>query len=380
VDQTFLPYGRQQISDEDVAAVAAVLREPMITQGPRVAELEAAVCEFTGSAEAVAVSSGTAALHAAAAGLGLGPGDVVLAPPITFAASANCARYVGAEVRLVDIDPATLNIDVEEARRIAAEDPRVRAVVAVSFAGLPVEIDPLRDAGLVVIEDGCHALGGTRHGTIVGGPSAASATCFSLHPVKAMTSGEGGLLTTEDAELAGFVRRFREHGIERMPGASDGPWAYDIAQAGFNYRITDFQCALATSQLARLPAWVVARNEIADAYRELLTGEDRIELPPEAPPDSVHGYHLFAIQVKAGAEARRRVFEGLREASIGTQMHYIPIYRFATYAAEHDPSDFPNSEAYYAGALSLPVFPGMDRTDVERVVSELQRQLAVATR
>ena len=380
MSQPFLPYGRQEISDEDLAAVAAALREPMITQGPRVADFEAAVCDFTGAKYAVAVSSGTAALHAAAFAAGLGPGDVALVPPITFAASANCVRYTGAEVRFVDIDPVTLNLDVAAAARIAAEDDRVKAVVAVSFAGLPVDLDPLRDTALTVIEDGCHALGGRREGSMVGGPGGATMTSFSLHPVKAITSGEGGILTTEDEALARFARRFREHGIERSPEGADGPWAYDITQAGFNYRITDFQCALAQSQLARLTEWVKARNEIAETYRELLAEEGLIELPPEASDGALHGYHLFVIRIKAGAAIRRRVFEGLREAAIGVQVHYVPIYRFATYAGGYDPADFSNSEAYYAGALSLPIFPSMEHADVDRVVSELRRLLAAEAR
>ena len=375
MSEEFLPYGRQQISDEDIAAVAAVLRGPMITQGPAVAELERAVCDFTGAAHAVAVSSGTAALHAAASAAGLGPGDVALVPPITFAASANCIRYVGAEVRFIDIDPETLCIDVEAAARVAGEDERVKAIVAVSFAGLPVQLEPLLDLDLVVIEDGCHAFGGHRQGAVVGGPGGAHMTCLSMHPVKAITSGEGGLLTTEDAELAARARRFREHGIERSPTGADGPWAYDITELGFNYRITDFQCALAESQLGRLAEWVRARNEIADAYRGLLADEPRVRLPPAAPDGSLHGYHLFPIVLEAGAEARRAVFEGLRAAQIGVQVHYVPIYRFATYSSGIDPSGFPRSEDYYSGAISLPIFPAMEASDVERVVGELRRLL-----
>ena len=266
-DEPFLPYGRQEISEADIAAVAAALADPMITQGPRVAELEQAICEYTGAAHAIAFSSGTAALHGAAFACGLGPGSVGLVPSLTFAASANCLRYVGAEPHFVDIDPATLNIDSRQAALVAAGRRDVDAIVAVSFAGLPVEIEPLRAAGVPIIEDGCHALGAHRGGHRVGGPGGADMTAFSLHPVKAITSGEGGMLTTEDADLAQRARRFREHGIERSLAGADGLWAYDIVQPGYNYRLTDFQCALALSQLRRLDEWVQRRNEIAAAYR-----------------------------------------------------------------------------------------------------------------
>lgn len=367
----FLPYGRQQISAADIEAVAGALGDKLITQGPRIVELEQAVCEITGAAHAVAMSSGTAVLHAAAATTGIGPGDVALVPPITFAASSNCIRYVGAEVQFVDIDPVTLNIDVDAAARIAAEDERVKAAVPVSFGGLPVEIAPFREAGLAVIEDAAHALGGRRDGAMIGGPGGADSTCFSLHPVKVITSGEGGILTTEDEAIAGHARRFREHGIDRGPLSAEEPWSYDVTQQGFNYRITDFQSALATSQLTKLVEWVGLRNEIAAAYREALTGDERIELPPAASEGDVHGYHLFAVQIKAGPEARLRAFEGLRAAGIGVQVHYVPTYRFAMYAG-WDPADFPNSEHYYWRALSLPVFPSMQPEDVARVVTTLQ--------
>lgn len=370
----FLPYGRQQIDEADIEAVATALRDPMITQGPRVAALEQALCDYTGAAHAIAFSSGTAALHGAAYAAGLTTGSVGIVPTLTFAASANCLRYVGAEPYFVDVEAETLNIDASAALRIAGEREEVGAIVAVSFAGLPAEIGALREAGVPIIEDGCHALGALRKGHPVGGPGGADLTAFSLHPVKAITSGEGGLLTTEDAELAGRARRFREHGIERDPDRADGPWAYDITQEGYNYRLTDFQCALAMRQLGRLDEWVASRNEIAAIYRELLAEEERLLLPPEAPSGSRHAYHLFAVQVRAGAEQRLRVFEGLRAADIGVQVHYVPIDHFSLFAeCAKDPT--PNAERYYGGAISLPIFPGMGRPDAERVVAELRRQL-----
>ena len=274
-----LPYGRQEISEADVEAVTEVLRSELITQGPVVGRFEDALAEYAGAAHAVAFSSGTAALHGAAFAAGLGEGDEVLVTPMTFAASANCALYVGARPRFVDIDPDTWNLDTRAAADAAGDE--TRAVVAVSYAGLPVDLSPLE--GLTVIEDGCHALGGHRGGAKVGGPGGADMTAFSFHPVKAITTGEGGAITTEDPELADRLRSFRTHGITRegiSPGPDDGPWYYEMQALGFNYRITDIQCALGLSQLERLDGWVTRRNEVAAAYRELLAEEDRVELPP----------------------------------------------------------------------------------------------------
>jgi perosamine synthetase len=377
---TFLPYGRQEISDADVQAVVEALRSPMITQGPRIDGFERAVAEVVGAKHAVAFSSGTAALHGAAFAAGLGEGDEVLAPALTFAASTNCALYLGASPRFVDVDPATWNLDAAAAA--AACTPRTRAVVGVSFAGLPLDLAPLepeRDR-VVVIEDAAHALGAVRDGRPVGGPGGADMTCFSLHPVKLMTTGEGGLVTTEDDGYAQLLRAFRTHGIVREglePGPSDGPWYYEMQHLGFNYRITDIQCALGMSQLARFPEWVERRNALAERYREALAGEDRIALPPAAPAGSRHAYHLFVVRVLAGAEARLRTFEALRAAGIGVQVHYIPVYRLPYYRDTLGvPQDeCPATEEYYAGAITLPLFPAMSDDDVDRVVDELGRCL-----
>jgi dTDP-4-amino-4,6-dideoxygalactose transaminase len=325
-----LPYGRQEISEADVEAVVEVLRSPLITQGPVVGRFEDALAEYLGAAYVVAFSSGTAALHGAAFAAGLGEGDEVLVTPMTFAASANCALYMGARPRFVDIDPATWNLDTQAAADAAGDD--TRAVVAVSYAGLPVDLSPLD--GVTVIEDGCHALGGHRGGVKVGGPGGADMTAFSFHPVKAITTGEGGAIATEDPELARRLALFRTHGITRegiSPGADDGPWYYEMQDLGFNYRITDLQCALGLSQLERLDGWVARRNEIAASYREALAGEERVELPPAAPEGSLHGYHLFPIRVRAGAGARLKAFNALRDAGIGVQVHYIPVYRLPHY-------------------------------------------------
>ena len=383
MSEPFLPYGRQEISEADIAAVAEATGSELITQGPRVAEFERAFCQFTGAKHAVTFSSGTGALHAAAAAAGWGSGDEVLVSPITFAASANCALYVGARPRFVDIDPETWNIDVAAASEQAREE-QVKGVVAVSFAGLPVDLDSLElPPDVVVIEDGCHALGGTRDGRPIGGPGGADMTTFSFHPVKSMTTGEGGMVTTESDVLAERLLRFRTHGIppERDPENPEGPWHYDMVDLGFNYRTTDIQCALGLSQLERLSGWVERRNEIAQSYYDQLASVVGLRLPPEAPAGSVHGRHLFPVWIKGGPDRRRAIFVSLREAGIGVQVHYIPIYRFSHYRQTLGyPQDAnPEADSYYAGCISLPMFPSMQKKDIERVAMELERSAVVET-
>ena len=382
----FLPYGRQEISEDDIAGVAAALREPLITQGPHVEAFEAAFAAAVGARHAVAFANGTGALHAAASTAGLGPGDVAPTTPLSFVASSNCMVFVGAGPRFYDIDIETYNLDVPSA--IAAGGfEGVRATVVVSLAGLPADLEPLQDLrrerGLIVIEDACHALGGRRAGRPIGGDGQADMYCFSLHPVKAMTTGEGGVVTTESDELAEKLRGFRTHGIVRAAdggGPLRGPWHYDVASLGFNYRITDFQCALGERQLHRLPEFVAARNRVADRYHQALEGTPGLTLPARARPADVHGYHLFVVRFEEGPTRRLAVAEGLREAGIGTQLHYIPIYHHSLYRAfgygDVDSSRCPNTERYYSTALSLPMFPGLTDADVERVAGEVRRLLA----
>ena len=378
--RTFLPYGRQHIAEEDIEAVVHALRGDFITQGPTIARFEEAVAEYTGAAHVVAFANGTAALHGAAFAAGIGPGDEAVTTPLSFSGSSNCVLYQGGTPRLVDIDPTTWNLDMGAAAQAFGE--KTKAVIPVSFAGLPVDLGPLKPVRdrVVVIEDACHALGGRRGGGPVGAPGGADMTVFSTHPVKAITSGEGGLVATEDAELAGKLRTFRTHGITKKdtnPGPYEGGWYYEIRELGFNYRITDFQCALGLSQLQRLDDNVAARNEIAVQYRALLADEERVELPPEAPPDALHAYHLFVIRVRAGAEARLAVYDALHAADIGVQVHYIPIYRLPYYRDTLGfPQDrWPATEEYYAGALSLPIFPGLGENDIKRVADELREAL-----
>ena len=378
--QTFLPYGRQEITDEDVEAVVDALRSELITQGPLVDRFEEALQEYVGAAHVVAFANGTAALHGAAFAAGLGPGDEVLASPLSFAASTNCALYQGAHPRFVDISPSTWNLDAAAAA--ASVGDATKAVVATSFAGLPVDLEPLaavRDA-VVVIEDASHAFGGRRGSKPVGSPGGADLTTFSFHPVKTITTGEGGAVATDDDELARRLRLFRTHGITKEgvnPSETEGAWYYEMQELGFNYRITDFQCALGLSQLRRVDEAVTARNRIAAGYRELLADEERIALPPAAPADGLHAYHLFVVRVLAGAGARLATFEALRADGIGVQVHYIPIYRLPYYRDVLGcPQDlWPATEEYYAGAFSLPMFPAMTDADIERVVAALREAL-----
>jgi perosamine synthetase len=377
----FLPYGRQTISESDVAAVSSALADPMLTQGPRVETFERAIAGYLGTRHAVAFANGTAALHAAAHAAGLGPGDEMLTTPLSFVASANCALFVGARPLFSDIDPDTINLDLRHAAASGLLS-RVKACVAVSMAGLPVELEPVQAArreGLVVIEDACHALGARRAGGPVGGDGLADMTTFSFHPVKAITTGEGGMVTTDEDALAEALRTFRTHGIRRGEHPDDvlrGGWHYDIDSLGFNYRITDFQCALGEQQLGRLDEFVLARNRIAARYRELLDEVKALRLPAASGPGAHHAYHLFVVRFREGAQRRRAVYDHLRASGIGVQLHYIPIpvhglYQQLGYSME----GLAHAQAYYEQALSLPIFPTMSEQDVERVVRELRAAL-----
>jgi dTDP-4-amino-4,6-dideoxygalactose transaminase len=355
-----IPYGRQSVDDDDIAAVTAVLKGDWLTQGPAVDEFEARLCSVTGARHAVAFSSGTAALHAACAVSGLGPGDTVATSALTFAASAACARYVGATPVLVDIDPATLNLD------LAAVPRDVDALVAVHYAGLPLDLAGLPVRPRVVIEDAAHALGARTPDGPVGNCAQSDLCCFSFHPVKVVTTGEGGAVTTNDDELAAALRRFGHHGVTPRPDL--GGWAYEIAEEGFNYRLSDMAAALGTSQLAKLPRFVHRRNELADRYRTLLA-DLPVTLPPAAPPGWHHAYHLFPVQVPD----RSHVYEAVRADEVLVQVHYVPLYRHPRFGA--DATAFPATEAVYAGLLSLPLFPDLTEPEQDQVVTALARAL-----
>lgn len=355
-----IPYGRQSIDDDDIAAVVAVLKGDWLTQGPHIAEFEAAVAAQVGARHAVAFTSGTAGLHAAVVAGGLGAGDTVATSPLSFVASANCARFAGAAATFVDIDPGTLNLD------LAALPAGLDGVVAVHYAGLPADLAAMPDRPRVVIEDAAHALGARgADGSPVGSCTVSDMCVFSFHPVKAVTTGEGGAVTTNDDGLADRLRRFRNHGI--VPRPDQGGWCYEIETLAFNYRMTDLQAALGTSQLGKLDRFIARRQALAARYRTLLA-DLPLTLPPDASAPSTHAYHLFPIQV-AG---RARVFAGMRDAGIGVQTHYIPIYRHPLYAATGlRPEQFPNTEAVYAGLVSLPLFPDLTEDEQDRVVEVL---------
>jgi len=358
-----IPYGHQSIDDDDIAAVVGVLRGEWLTQGPAIAQFEEALTEAAGARFAVAFANGTAALHAACAAAGLGPGDVVVTSPLSFAASANCARYVGASVRFVDIDPDTLNLVPERV------PDGTDALIAVHYAGLPLDLTRLRDRPRIIIEDAAHALGADTPYGPVGNCANSDMTTFSFHPVKVVTTGEGGAVTTNSPQLAERLRSFRNHGIERKP--EGGGWYYEIAELGFNYRLTDMQAALGISQLSKLGRFVAERQRLAERYRALLTGLP-LKLPPRPAPGWSHAYHLFPIRVGD----RDRLFDKLRAAGIWVQVHYIPIYRHPLYrAAGSEPVAFPAAEDAYEHLVSLPIFPALGDSDQDLVVSALKGAL-----
>ncbi len=380
-----IPYGRQDIRVEDIAAVAAVLRSEWITQGPMVPRFEAAVAQSVGAAHAVAANSATSALHVACLALGLGPGDVLWTSPITFVASANCARYCGAEVDFVDIDPATRNMSVavlEEKLVAASRTGRLpKIVMPVHFAGQSCDMRAIRALGekygFAIIEDASHAIGGHYVDAPVGSCRHSDITVFSFHPVKIITTGEGGMLLANDAALARRARRLTSHGITRdaaeMQGESEGSWYYQQIELGYNYRLTDFAAALGLSQLARLEEYVARREALAARYDALLAG-----LPLDR-PGRVAGvrssWHLYTVRLH-DTSRRRAVFDALRAAGIGVNVHYIPVHLQPDYRRlGFGPGDFPAAEAYYAGALTLPLHPRLTHAEQDHVVQTLRQAL-----
>ena len=359
-----IPYGRQQIDADDIAAVVEVLGGDWLTCGPAVERFEATVCEVTGARFAVAMANGTAALHGALWAAEIGDGGLVATSPLSFHASASCALYVGADVALVDIDPATLNADV---RRVPACD----AFVAVHYAGLPIDLGALGRRPWFVIEDAAHALGAVTPDGPVGNCAHSDMCCFSFHPVKSVTTAEGGAVTTNSAELAERLRLFRSHGS--VPRPEQGDWYYEIDELGYNFRISDVQCALGASQLTKLERFVARRNEIAARYRDELA-DLPIVLPPAAPPGWRHAYHLFPVRVRN----RRAVYDALRADGIGVQVHYVPVYRHPVYARlGFYASDFPATEHAYERLLSLPMYPGLTDAQQDHVITRVRAAVAV---
>ena len=383
-----IPYGRQSISDADVQAVVEVLRSDWITQGPAIERFEAAVTDHVGAAHGVAVCNATAALHLACLALGVGAGDRVWTSPNTFVASANCARYCGATVDFVDIDADTYNLSVTalaaKLQAAASRNALPKVVIPVHFAGQPCDMEGIaqlaRRYGFKVIEDASHAIGADQGDGKVGNCAHSQITVFSFHPVKIITTGEGGMLATNDGELAASLRRLRSHGITRdiaAPAADQGAWYYQQIDLGYNYRMTDLQAALGASQMARLGQFLERRRQLAARYDRLLA-----PLPVITPRQAAYGcsaYHLYPIQVDSATtqRSRRQVFDGLRQRQIGVNVHYIPVhlqpyYRDLGFA----PGQFPEAERYYAQAISLPLFPALTDAQQDEVVTALAAALA----
>ena len=380
-----IPYGRQDIDASDIAAVVEVLQSDWLTQGPLIERFEQAIAQRCGAAYGVAVCNATAALHLACLAAGLGSGDWLWTSPISFVASANCGRYCGASVDFVDIDPHTWAIDAA-ALALKLEDaarqgrlPKV--VVAVAFAGQSADMRSLaglaRQYGFTLIEDAAHAVGARYAGNAVGCGEFADITVFSFHPVKIITTGEGGMVLTNRGDLDQRLRLLRSHGITRDAGQmtedSHGAWYYQQLELGFNYRITDIQAALGLSQLARLDDFLDRRRALAARYQTLLAN---LPVSLQAPqPDAESAWHLFVVrlQVDRIRRSHREVFDGMRAAGVGVNLHYIPIHLQPYYRElGFKPGDFPQAEGYYAGALSLPMYPGLSEAQQDHVVDSLR--------
>ena len=380
-----IPYGKQSIGEDDIAAVVEVLRSDWLTTGPKVPEFEEAFARFVGAKHAVAVSSGTAALHAAMHALGVGPGDEVIVPAMTFAATANCVVFQGGTPIFADVDPDTLLLDPMQAE--ARITSRTKAIIAVDYAGQPCDYDALRAITshhkLALVADACHALGGKLGNRPVG--SLADLSTFSFHPVKHITTGEGGVITTNDPERATRMRLFRNHGIatDHRQRDNKGTWFYEMVDLGFNYRLTDLQCALGIIQLSKLPEWITKRREIAARY------DTEFTYMPEIRPLGVrtgvsHAYHLYVIRLGMESDGvdRGTVFGALRNMGIGVNVHYIPVHLHPFYRERFGtgPGQCPVAEAAYEKILSLPMFPGMSETDVETVIDAVRRAVQVSSR
>ena len=398
----FLPYGLHAIDDDDVAAVAAALRGDWLTTGPTVDRFEQAFARTVGAGHAVVCSNGTAALHLAALATDLGPGDFVVVPSVTFLATANAVRHVGAEVLFADVDPDTglMGPAHLSAALGAAGHRHVRAVFPVHLNGQcddPAGLRRLADAhGLAVVEDACHAIGAGYAGrdgepSLVGGCQHADLACFSLHPVKTVTMGEGGVVTTNDEALCEALRRFRSHGMTRdaerfseLDQALDGdgranPWYYEMPDIGFNYRASDVNCALGLSQLKKLAGFVAARRRLAAHYDGTLASLAPLVRPLGRTPRCHPAWHLYVALIdfaSAGVE-RATVMRRLHEAGIGSQVHYLPVHRQPYYRRRYGVQDLPGADAYYARCLSLPLFPAMTERDVDRVIAALARALGI---
>ena len=366
-----IQYGRQSIDEDDIQAVVDVLRGDFLTTGPSVTAFEKAVCDYTGAKYAVAIANGTAALHAACFAAGIGEGDEVITTPITFAASANCILYCGGTPVFADIKPDTYNIDPEDIKRKITD--KTKAIIAVHFTGQPCEMDEIhaiaKEYGLVVIEDAAHALGADYKGVKIGGLS--DMTTFSFHPVKHITTGEGGMITTNDEKLYERLMLFRSHGITRngkLMTKNEGGWYYEQLDLGYNYRITDIQCALGVSQMKKLDKFVGRRRELVRRYNEAFRDMDGVICPAQEDGCN-NSWHLYVVQVPN----RKEVYDKLREAGIFANVHYIPVYRHPYYQ-ENGYGDVccPNAEELYAHMISLPLYPDLTEEEQDYVIEKIK--------
>jgi len=368
-----IPYGHQQIDKSDIASVARVLKGDWITQGPAVEQFEQAIARYCKVKYAVAFSSGTAALHGAYAAAGIGPGDEVITTPMTFAATANAIVYCGGKPVFADIQEDTLNINPEEIKKKITK--RTKALAPVDFAGHPAELDSIkkiaREHNLFVIEDAAHALGSEYNGKKVG--SFSDMTIFSFHPVKAITTGEGGMIVTERKDFYDRLMAFRNHGIIKKPGK--GPWYYEIQTPGYNFRLTDMQCALGLSQFKKLDKFVQRRREIVRQYNQAFRNVPGLMLPIEK-AYAKSAYHLYPIRLRLELlkTGRRKIFEALREKGLGVQVHYIPLHLHPFYKKTfgYKKGDFPNAERYYERTISIPLFPGMTHAQARYVIKTIR--------
>jgi UDP-4-amino-4,6-dideoxy-N-acetyl-beta-L-altrosamine transaminase len=380
-----IPYGRQDISEEDIEAVVSVLRSDFLTQGPVIFAFEEAVIKYCGALKGVAVNSATSALHIACLALDVGPGDIVWTSPITFVASANCALYCGASIDFVDIDPLTYNMSVDalvaklESAARAGRLPKV--LIPVHLAGQPCEMATIKELGerygFKIIEDASHAIGSRYRGEPVGNCRYSDITVFSFHPVKIITTGEGGMAVTNDLKLANRLARLRSHGITRAPQemtqAPDGPWYYQQIDLGFNYRMTDIQAALGLSQISRLDEFLSRRRTIAKKYDDQLS--DMWLKTPWQHADTSSSWHLYIVRINREEIrfSQKDIFERLRSFGILVNLHYIPLYRHPYFAAMgFDRQKFPESEAYYSEAISLPIYPGLEENQQLEVIERIQ--------
>lgn len=384
-----IPYGRQEITQDDIDAVVDVLRSDFLTQGPAVPNFEKAIATRVGARFGVAVNSATSALHIACLSLGLGAGDCLWTTPITFVASANCARYCGADVDFVDIDPATYNVDIESLGHkleVAKKNGKLpKILVVVHLCGQPCELEAIhalsRQYGFRVIEDASHAIGASYKDAPIGNCQYSDITVFSFHPVKIITTGEGGMAMTNDAQLASRMELLRSHGITRDPlamtHAPDGPWYYQQIDLGFNYRMTDLQAALGLTQLTRLDTYVARRKAIAARYDHRLSA-----LPVQTPlqiAEAASAWHLYVIRLRLDeiTRSREEVVQALRTAGIGVNVHYIPVHTQPYYQAlGFRAGDYPQAERYYSEAISLPVYATMSDAQQDTVVDALEAALS----